>query len=384
VTYLDNNATTPVCAEAQEAVARALRDGYGNPSSAHAAGRAARKLLSESRETIAAALGARPAEIVFTGSGSEADHLAILGVWETAGRWNSRKKRIVASGVEHPAVRRTLERLAKGGADVAWVAPGTGGRVDPAAVGEALTLDTLLVTVILAQNETGVLQPVSEIAKRARACGAYMHTDAVQAAGKVPVSVAALDVDLLSIAAHKFHGPKGVGALYVKTGTRIGPFTEGGGQEDGLRPGTENVPGIAGAAAALTAALKTLDADAARVRSLRDRLAAGTLAARAGGRWNGDREHLLPNTANISFPGLRADMLMLGLDVEGYAVATGSACHSGAMKPSEILLAMGLDEDAARSSIRVSLSRFTKDADVDGYLAALSRVLARMAAQEKQ
>jgi len=376
--YLDNNATTPVCPEALEAVTAALRDCSGNPSSAHAAGRKAKKLLSESRERVAAALGASPDEIVFTGSGSEADHLAILGTWETALKWNSRKKRIVTTGIEHPAVRKTVKKLEAAGVEVVWVAPGPGGRLDPAAVGNALTLDTLLVTVILAQNETGVIQPVREIADRAHACGAYMHTDAVQAVGKIPVRVGDLGVDLLSLAGHKFHGPKGTGALYVKTGVRIGGFVQGGGQEGGLRPGTENVPGIAGLAAALDAAARSLAQDVPRVASLRDRLALGTLKACPTARWIGDREHLLPNTASLSFPGLRADMLMLGLDVEGICVSTGSACHSGAMEPSEILLAMGLDEESARSSLRISLSRLTTAAEVDRTLEVLPAVLKRV------
>jgi cysteine desulfurase len=376
--YFDNNATTPLCAEALDATTAALRDCPGNPSSPHAAGRKARKLLSESRERAAAALGAVPDEIVFTGGGSEADHLAILGTWEAAQKWNSRKKRIVTTGVEHPAVRKTLKRLEAAGAEVVWVPPGPGGRVSAEAVGDALTLDTLLVTVILAQNETGVIQPVAEIAARARACGAWVHTDAVQAAGKIAVRPADLGVDMLSLAAHKLHGPKGVGALYVKTGTRLGAFTQGGGQEFGLRPGTENVPGIAGLAAALEAGVAAIERDMPRVRALRDRLAEGILGAVPGSRWNGDREHLLPNTANLSFPGLRADMLMIGLDAEGVCVSTGSACHSGALEPSEVLLAMGLDEEAARSSLRFSLSRFSTESEVDRVLEAFPRLLARL------
>ncbi|MBI2922730.1 MAG: cysteine desulfurase [Planctomycetes bacterium] len=377
--YLDNNATTPVCPEAQAAMAAAYRDVPGNPSSPHAAGRAARKLLSESRERVARALGAAaPDEIVFTGSGSEADHLAILGTWESSVKWNSRKKRIVSTGIEHPAVRGTLKKLELAGAEVVFVPPGPGGLVNAEAVGEALTLDTLLVTVILAQNETGVLQPVREIAGRAHACGAYVHTDAVQAVGKIPVNVAELGVDMLSLAAHKFHGPKGVGALWIRTGTRIGAFASGGGQEGGLRPGTENVAGIAGLAAALDVATRTLPSDMPRVANLRDRLAEATLKAAPGARWNGDRERLLPNTASLSFPGLRADMLLVGLDVEGLCVATGSACHSGAMEPSEVLLAMGLDEDSARSSLRVSLSRYTTEAEVDRFLSVLPAILKRI------
>ncbi|MEK7468500.1 MAG: cysteine desulfurase family protein [Planctomycetota bacterium] len=376
--YFDNNATTPLCPEALEAATAALRDCFGNPSSAHAAGRKAKKLLAESREKTASLIGAKPDEIVFTGSGSEADHLAILGTWETAARWNSKKKRIVVTGIEHPAVRKTVKKLEEGGADVAWVPPGPGGRVTPEAIGDALTLDTLLVTIILAQNETGVIQPVKEIAARAHACGAYVHTDAVQAIGKIPVNVNDLGVDMLSMAAHKFHGPKGVGALYVRTGTRIGAIALGGGQEHGLRPGTENLAGIAALAAALEAATKTLDKDAPRIRALRDRVADGTLKAFPSARWNGDREHLLPNTASLSFPKLKADMLLLALDVDGICVATGSACHSGALEPSEILKAMGLDDEAARSSLRVSLSRFSAEADVSKFLEVLPEVLKRI------
>ncbi|MCC6741299.1 MAG: cysteine desulfurase [Planctomycetia bacterium] len=377
--YLDNNATTPICPEALEAATAALRDCFGNPSSAHAAGRKAKKLLAESREKTASLLGARASEIVFTGSGSEADHLAILGTWKTAQKWNSKKKRIVVSGIEHPAVTKTVKELEEGGADVAWVAPGTDGRVSAEAVGEALTLDTLLVTVILAQNETGVLNPVKEIAARAHACGAYVHTDAVQAAGKIPVNVNDLGVDMLSLAAHKFHGPKGVGALYVRTGTRLGAILQGGGQEQGLRPGTENVAGIAALAAALEAALRTLEKDIPLIRARRDRVAEAALKAFPSARWNGTREHLLPNTASLSFPGLRADMLMLGLDTDGICVSTGSACHSGAMEPSAILKAMGLDDDAARSSLRLSLSRFTTDADAAKAAEAFANVLKRVA-----
>ncbi|KAF0244846.1 MAG: hypothetical protein FD180_2148 [Planctomycetota bacterium] len=376
--YFDNNATTPPCPEALEAASAALRDCFGNPSSAHAAGRKAKKLLAESREKTASLIGARPDEIVFTGSGSEADHLAILGTWETAVRWNSKKKRIVVTGIEHPAVRKTVKKLEEAGVDVAWVPPAAGGRVSAEAVGEALTLDTLLVTVILAQNETGVIQPVKDITARAHACGAYVHTDAVQALGKIPVNVDDLGVDMLSLAAHKFHGPKGVGALYVRTGTRLGAIALGGGQEHGLRPGTENLAGIAALAAALEAATKTLARDTPRIRALRDRVAEGTLKAFPAARWNGDREHLLPNTASLSFPRLRADMLLLALDVDGICVATGSACHSGALEPSEILKAMGLDDEAARSSLRISLSRFTTEAEVARYLEVLPALLQRV------
>ena len=379
--YFDNNATTPLCPEALEAASAALRDCFGNPSSAHAAGRKAKKLLAESREKTASLIGAKPDEIVFTGSGSEADHLAILGTWETAVRWNSKKKRIVVTGIEHPAVRKTVKKLEEAGVDVAWVPPGPGGRVSAEAVGEALTLDTLLVTVILAQNETGVIQPVKEIAARAHACGAYVHTDAVQAIGKIPLNVDDLGVDMLSLAAHKFHGPKGVGALYVRTGTRLGAIAHGGGQEHGLRPGTENLSGIAALAAALEAATKSIVKDAPRIRALRDRVADGTLKAFPSARWNGDREHLLPNTASLSFPKLRADMLLLALDVDGICVATGSACHSGALEPSEILKAMGLDDEAARSSLRISLSRFTTEAEVTKYLEVLPAVLQRVVKQ---
>lgn len=377
--YLDNNATTPLCPEALEAATAALRDCFGNPSSAHAAGRRAKKLLAESREKTASLLGARAPEIVFTGSGSEADHLAILGTWKTAQKWNSKKKRVVVSGIEHPAVAKTVKELEEGGAEVAWVAPGADGRVSAEAVGDALTLDTLLVTVILAQNETGVINPLKDIAARAHACGAYVHTDAVQAVGKISVNVNDLGVDMLSLAAHKFHGPKGVGALYVRTGTRMGAIFQGGGQEHGLRPGTENVAGIAALAAALEAALKTLEKDIPQVRARRDRVAEAALRAFPAARWNGSREHLLPNTASLSFPGLRADMLMLGLDTDGICVSTGSACHSGAMEPSAILKAMGLDDDAARSSLRLSLSRFTSDADAAKAAEAFPNVLKRVA-----
>jgi cysteine desulfurase len=219
---------------------------------------------------------------------------------------------------------------------------------------------------------------VKEIAARAKACGAYTHTDAVQAVGKIPVNVDDLGVDLLSLAAHKFHGPKGVGALYVRTGTRIGAITLGGGQEQGLRPGTENLAGIAALAAALEAATKTLAKDMPRVAALRDRVAETVVKAFPAAKRNGDRENMLPNTANISFPKLRADMLLLALDTDGICVATGSACHSGALEPSEILLAMGLDEEAARSSLRISLSRFTTEAEVKTFAEAFPAALKRV------
>lgn len=341
--YLDYNATTPVASEVADVIDRHLRETFGNPSSVHWYGHRARAAVEAAREELAALIGARSGEIVFTGSASEANNMAVLGI---ARALAGRGRHLIASAVEHPSVAEPLDALAREGWVVTLVGVDSYGRVDPDDVVRALRPDTVLVSVMHANNETGTLQPVAEIAAALRPRNVLLHTDAAQSVGKIPVNVRALGVDLLTVAGHKFYAPKGIGALYVRAGLRLEPVLYGAGQEAGRRTGTENVPYIAGLGAAARLAADGLDAARATLRRLRDRLHERLAEAVPGLALNGHPEHRLPNTLNVSFPDVEGRALLARAD--GVAASVGSACHAGDATVSGVLGAMGLAASRAR------------------------------------
>jgi cysteine desulfurase len=347
--YFDHNSTTPMLPQAAEAYANAA---FGNPSSLHWAGRAARAAVEDSRELLAAWLGVSPAEIVFTGGGTEADNLALLGA---AGSGKLRSRHLVAASFEHPAVLEPVRKLEAEGWEVTWVAPGGDGTVRAEAVAAALRPDTALATVMAANNETGAVQPVEAIGALLRARGVLFHCDAVQALGKLDVHPRAWHADYLALSAHKINGPKGVGALYVRKGAPLASRSLGGPQERKLRGGTENAPGIAafGAAAAWWRAQGPAERE--RLAALRDSLAAALRSRIPDLAVNAEAALRLPNTLNATLPGCRSDLMVMALDMREAAVSAGSACASGAVQHSHVLLAMGLGKDAAASSLRFSL-----------------------------
>ena len=375
--YLDHNATTPVDPRVADAMDTAVRERFGNASSIHAFGQAAKAALDDARSAVAGLLGARPNDVIFTGGGTEADNLAVRGVAEAA--LPAGRRHLVASAIEHEAVLNTLKALAKRGWTTTLLPVGRSGVVDPADLEAAVSDRTALVSVMHANNEIGTVQPIARLAAVAHAHGALFHTDAVQSAGKIPIDVAALGVDLLSISAHKFNGPKGVGALWVRRGMRLVAPTTGGRQERNRRAGTENVPAVVGLGAAAALAGGKLAAEAARLGALRDRLEAGLIERVPDAAVNGSGERV-PNTTNVSFPGVEAEALLIALDLEGVAVSTGSACSSGTLEPSHVLRAMGLTPRRAQSSIRFSLGLGNTAADVERVLDVLPPLVARLRA----
>ncbi|GAC1493870.1 MAG: cysteine desulfurase NifS [Candidatus Limnocylindrales bacterium] len=374
--YLDHAATTPLDPEVAELMAAVLRDVAGNPSSIYAEGRAARALVDRARDEVAAAIGAEAREIVFTSGGTEADNLALRGTLK-AGR--PERDHLVTTAIEHHAVLDTARDL-EASADVRLtVLPvDREGRVDAPAVGAAIEARTALVSVMHGNNEIGTLQPIAEIGALCRARGVVFHTDAVQTVGAVPFDVRNIPVDLVSVNAHKFYGPKGVGALYVRTGTRISTIQTGGGQERGRRTGTENVAGIAGLGAALRLAAARREQEATRQSALRDRLIAGVLARIPDATLTGHPLDRLPNNASFCFRGTQGEALIVALDLAGFAASSGSACTSGSTEPSHVLLALGLDRDLAQGSLRLSVGHSTTETQVDALLAALPPIVARL------
>ena len=360
---LDNNASTKVDPEVRAAVERAMSLD-GNPSSMHSAGRLARRAVEEARDEVARLVGARTEEIFFTSGGTEANAMAIFGTAEGAAAGGGSRK-IVRTGAEHPSVREAFERLAAQGFEERVVNPKPSGALDPEAVAATLRGGACLLSAMLANNEYGGLYPVVSLAGPARAAGTVFHTDAVQAAGRVPIDVGALGIDLLTISAHKMHGPKGTGALWVRRGVRLLPHTPGGGQERRQRAGTENVPGIVGFGVAARLARERLAEDAASVARLRDALEGAILAAAPGARAVGAAIARLPNTSAILFPGIPGETLAIRLDLAGVEVSVGSACSSGTTAPSPALLSLGLSRAEARSVVRFSLSRFTTAAEIE-------------------
>jgi cysteine desulfurase len=373
--YFDNNSTTPLAPEVFEAMRPYLLEDYGNASSIHWFGQRARAGVEKAREQVAQLLHARPSEIVFTSGGTESDNAAILGVVEAA---RGERKHVVTTAIEHPAVLSTAKALEKRGVSVTYVRVGTGGVVDPQDVASALRPETVLITVMHANNELGTLQPLEEIGRIARERDIYFHTDAVQSVGKIPVDVEKLGVDLLAISAHKINGPKGVGALYVHKGTILRPLMHGGHHERDRRPGTENVAGIVGLGAAAEMARVHLREEGQRVATLRDRLEAGILVSVPRVTVNGDRNRRLPTTTNIRFDYLEGEGFVIAMDLRGIACSTGSACSSGSVEPSHVLSAIGLKPEQARASIRFSLGRFNTDEDVDAALQILPAVVEQL------
>jgi cysteine desulfurase len=351
----------------------------GNPSSLHAAGRRARRLVEESRETLAQAVGARPSEVVLTGGGTESDNLAVKGMFFARRAADRRRTRILASAVEHHAVLDAVEWLvAHEGAQVTWLPVDHVGRVHPAVLADALDDDVALVSVMWVNNEVGTVQPVAALAEVAHEYGVPLHTDAVQAVGQLPLDFGASGADAMTVTGHKFGGPLGAGALLLGRDVACTPLLHGGGQERDVRSGTVDVPGVAGLAAAAVVAVERQPETAQRVGELRDRLVAGVRAAVPDAVLNGDPgAGRLPGNAHFSFPGCEGDSLLLLLDARGVEVSTGSACSAGVARPSHVLLAMGADEERARGSLRFSLGHTSTDADVDALLDALPGVVER-------
>src|SRR5262245_11166642 len=361
-----------------------LQEAFGNPSSMHWFGQRARAAMDEARGRVAELIGASPAEIVFTGSGTEADNMALRGLLAQAG---GERRGVVHTAIEHHAIVHTGRALAEEGWPVQTVRVGGDGVVDTDELGAKVGPGTAVVAVMLANNETGAIQPVAEIARLAHERGALVHCDGVQAAGKIPLDVRALDVDTLALSAHKFYGPKGVGALYVKRGARLKPLLRGGSQERNRRAGTENVAGIAGLGAAAQIARAELASQAQRLAALRDRLEERLMAI-AGARRNGDGPRV-PNTSNVSFEGVEAESLLMALDLMGIAVSTGAACAAGAVEPSHVLRGMGLPMERVQGSLRFSLGRSNTDEQIDraaeAVIAAVDkqRAMSRLAASRR-
>ncbi len=365
--YFDHNATTPVAPEVLEAMTACLGQVYGNASSIHHFGQAAKERIEAARRQLAALMGCPPADIVFTGGGTESDNMAVLG----AVRARAGARHVVTSAIEHPAVLSPCQQLEREGVRVTRLRVGPSGVVDPADVRRALRPDTALVSIMHANNELGTVQPIAEIAAIARAAGVALHVDGVQALGRIPVDVTALGVDLYSVSGHKLYAPKGVGALYVRKGTALEPIGFGGHHERDRRPGTENVPGIAAFGAAAELAGRTLAAESARVGALRDRLEEAIPRRISGAAVNGSRANRTPNTSNVCFDAIDGEALVIALDLRGFAVSTGAACSSGALAPSHVLTAIGLSPDRARASMRFSLGRGTTAEQVDALVDAL-------------
>jgi cysteine desulfurase len=359
--YCDANATTPLLPEVMEAMHPYLMEDFGNASSIHLQGQRARKAVDGARETLAAFFHCRDAEVVFNSGGTEGDNTAIFGLVRAGDH-------LITTAIEHSAVLRAAERVAERGAEVTFVAPRADGLIDPEEIRRAVRPQTRLISVMLANNETGVLQPVEEIGKVAADAGAFFHIDAVQGAGKVAFDVRRFGCHLCSISAHKMHGPKGVGAMYVRRGTPLEPLIVGGSHERRQRAGTENVPGIVGLGKAAELAMESLaDGTVGRIAGLRDRLEAGVLQI-AGTGVNGAGAPRVANTTNIRFEQVEGEALVIALDLKGVAVSGGSACHSGSTEPSHVLMAMGLDKHAARASLRFSLLRTATEEDVEHVL----------------
>jgi cysteine desulfurase len=372
--YLDNNATTRVAPEVVEAMLPYLKDFYGNPSSMYEFARQAETEIERARTALAALLGADPREIVFTSCGTESDNTAI---W-AALRANPDKRHIITTRVEHAAVKNLGTFLSKNGYRVTFVPVDGKGRLDQDYLLDHLSDDTAIVSVMWANNETGVIFPVEEIAAQVREKGVVFHTDAVQAVGKIPIDLDQNAIDMLSLSGHKLHGPKGIGALYVRKGTRFSPFLIGGHQEGGRRGGTENVASIAGLGRASELAAANMREEITRVRALRDALETGILARVPNVIVNGDRDNRLPNTANISFEYIEGESILLMLDALGICASSGSACTSGSLEPSHVLRAMGVPFTAAHGSIRFSLSTFNTREEIDHVVEHLPAVVERL------
>ena len=378
--YLDNSATTRVDERVIEAMLPVMREGYGNPSSIHTFGQQARAALEESRPPLAGLLGADTREIVFTSGGTESDNAAVWGVFRSGCRPGNH---VITTRIEHPAILATCKSLQAQGAEITQVPVDSFGRVDPGAIAAAITERTILISVMHANNETGVIQPLDEIGGMARERGILLHTDAVQSVAKVAVDVRALGVDLLSLSAHKMHGPKGVGALYIRKGTKLPPFMAGGSQERKRRAGTENVPGIVGLGIAARLGTERLGDMASRVAGMRDSFESAVQSRIEGVSINGSREHRLPTVSNLSFERLEGEAAVIALDLEGVAVSTGSACSSGSLEPSHVLTAMRLRPEVVQGSLRFSFSWHTTEDEMHEAVDILVKVVARLRSRKR-
>ena len=372
--YLDHAATTPADEEVLEEMLPYFTKKYGNASSLHSFGREARDAIERSRERVAELIGAESEEIIFTAGGTESDNIAIKGIAFRKG-----KGHIITSQIEHPAVMATCQHLEKKGFDVTYLPVDKYGMVSPEDVENAIRDDTILITIMHANNEIGTVEPIEEIAKIARENEIVFHTDAVQSVGKIPVNVKRIGMDMLSISAHKIYGPKGVGALYIKKGTKIEAIIHGGGHEKGLRPSTENVPGIVGLGKACELAEKRMEEDMKRMQRLRDKLIKGVLEIEES-YLNGHPEKRLPNNAHFRFAAVEGESLILSLDDKGIAGSTGSACSSKKLKPSHVLMAIGLNEVQAHGSLRLTLGRENTEEEIDYVIEVLPPILEKLRA----
>ena len=375
--YMDNAATTRVTQPVLEAMMPCLTTVYGNPSSVHAFGRDARRLLDEARAKVAAALNAKPNEIYFTGCGTESDNWAVRG---SAYALKAKGNHIITSAIEHHAIRHTCQQLEREGFKVTYLPVDEYGQVSAADVEKAITPETTLISIMTANNEIGTIQPIAEIGAIARAHGVRFHTDAVQAVGAIPVDVKAMNVDLLSLSGHKLHAPKGVGALYIRSGVRLERLMNGGAQERTQRPGTENMPSIVGLGRAIELATAHLDEKAAYVSALRDRLINGILETIPDTRLNGHPTNRLPGNCNVSIRYIEGESMLLNLDIKGIAASSGSACTSGSLDPSHVLLAIGLTHEVAHGSLRFSLNEDNTEEEVDYVIKSLDEVVRRLRA----
>jgi cysteine desulfurase len=373
--YMDHGATTPLKGEVLEAMLPYLKNIYGNPSSLHSFGREARKALDESREKVARALGASPEEIIFTSGGTEANNLAIQGVARALS--SGEGGHIITSSIEHHAVLDTVKYLGNAGFDVTFLPVDEYGMVDPGELADHITGKTILVTIMTANNEIGTIQPFEEIGRICRERGVYFHTDAVQAIGHMPFNLKEQPIDMLSLSAHKFYGPKGVGALYVRKRAKVKQVIFGGAQERKLRPGTENLPGIVGLGRAIELATSDLEEKSNYLKNLRDRLIKGLLEIEDV-KLNGHPQKRLPGNVNVSVLYVEGESLLLSLDLKGIAVSSGSACTSGSLEPSHVLMAIGLDHQTAHGSVRLTLGKDNTAQDVDYTLEAVKEIIERL------
>ncbi|MGB9636922.1 MAG: cysteine desulfurase NifS [Thermoplasmata archaeon] len=370
--YFDNSATTMVAPEVLDAMKPYFTEHFGNASSLHAFGREARNALEESRKKVAQLINAQPEEIIFTAGGTESDNIAIKGI---AYRHRNKGKHIITSKIEHPAVLETCKALENEGFEVTYVDVDREGIVDAGMVESSIRKDTILITIMHSNNEIGTIQPISEIGKIARERGIPFHTDAVQSAGKIPLDVKKENIDMLTLAAHKIHGPKGVGALYIRKGVTLQPIIHGGGHERNLRSSTENIPGIVGFAKACEIAGQRIEMNAAHMQKLRDRTINGVLESIEAAYLNGHSRKRLPNNAHFRFTGIEGESLVLKLDDAGFATSTGSACSSHKLQPSHVLLALGLKHEEAHGSLRITFSRYNTEDEVEEFLRVLPGIV---------
>lgn len=373
--YFDHSATTATAPEVASQMVEYMTNTFGNPSSVHAFGREAKKAIIHARKQVADLIGANPEEILFTSGGTEGDNMALRGIAEAN---KKRGKHIITTQIEHHAILHTCEALEKEGYRVTYLPVDEYARVNPQDVADAICDDTILISVMFANNEVGTIQPIAEIGKIAKEKGIYFHTDAVQAVGNYPIDVNEYGIDLLTISSHKFHGPKGIGALYIRKGVRIKPILFGGAQEKTLRPGTENTPGIVGLGKAAELAQAELTDKINRVQKLRDKLIAGIAERIPEAKLNGHPTLRMPGNVNFSFRYIEGESLLLNLDIKGIAASSGSACTSGSLDPSHVLLAMGITHEIAHGSLRLSLGRENTEEDVDYCLEVLPEIVARL------